>query len=117
MTRLSLFLLAACSSLEPSGTPFEGPAVTQGLQIALDCGKRNFLKVQHPPETLRFYLSSGFADIRGSMRADSVAGREVWVDYRMAGEVLVIAHASLHAIFGLPGGVAPHPPIFKECGL
>lgn len=85
--------------------------------MALDCGRRHDLPVRHPPESLRFFLSPGFEDIGGSMRADDVRGRDIWVDERVAGEVLVWAHASLHAIFGLRGGVAPHPPIFQECDL
>ena len=85
--------------------------------MALECGRRHDLPIKHPPETLKFYLSPGFEDIRGSMRADDVRGRSIWVDERVAGEPLVWAHAALHAIFNLSGGVTPHPPIFEACGL
>jgi hypothetical protein len=108
----ALLLLLGCSSLEPSGTPFEGPAVSQGLQIALECGARHRLPLVNPPGTLRFYLSSDLET------ADWVVGRRIWVDSRLAGEGRVFAHAALHGLFGLPGGPStPHPPIFAECRL
>lgn len=86
--------------------------------MALECGRRHDLPIRHPPETLRFYLSPGFPDLGGSMRADDVRGRDIWVDERVAGEVLVWAHSALHALHGLPGNTSSnHPLVFRECGL
>ena len=109
----ALVLLTACPVLEPEGEPTTlTPAIQAGLAQALDCGKRNFLRVQHPPETLRFFLSSDLST------ADWVQGRSIWVDQRLAQEVRVWSHAALHSIFGLPGGPStPHHPVFKECNL
>jgi len=120
MTRPAPLLLAlACSPLEPSGTPLTPtPTVLQGVQMALECGRRHHLAVRHPPEHLRYFLTSGFPDINGSMRADDVRGRDIWVDQRVAGEVLVWAHGALHALHDLPGGpTTAHPSIFAECDL
>jgi hypothetical protein len=110
MTRpsLALALLTACPVTAPEGEPTTlTPAIQAGLAQALDCGKRNFLRVQHPPETLRFFLSSDLAT------ADWVQGRSIWVDQRVAGEERVWFHAGLHALYGLVG----HPQVFTDCGI
>jgi hypothetical protein len=108
MTRATLLLLAACSSpLEP-----QSPTAESGIRIALDCGQRHELRLARPPETLQFTLSPDLET------ADWVEGRQIWIRSELSGEVRVYAHASLHAIFNLPGGpTTAHPPIFEECNL
>jgi hypothetical protein len=80
--------------------------------MALDCGQLHGLQLRHPPGSLRFFLSPTLPT------ADWVEGRRIWIRQELSGEVRVYAHASLHAIFNLPGGpTTAHPPIFGECNL
>jgi hypothetical protein len=106
MNRCGLLLLGiACSP----PTESRSLASEAGIRMALDCGQLHHLHLVHPPETLRFQLSP---DLK---TADWVEGRRIWIRQELSGEVRVYAHASLHALYGLPDN--PHPPIFEECDL
>ena len=102
-----LLLALACSPLEP-----QSPTAAMGINMALGCGERHNLRVVNPPETLRFQLSPSLET------ADWVEGRRIWIRQELAGEPRVYAHASLHALYGLPGGPrTPHQEPFMACGL
>src|SRR5687768_17545130 len=101
---LWLPMLLACSPLEP-----QPPTAESGIRIALDCGRLHGLRLAHPPETLKFYLSP---DLR---TADWVEGRRIWIRQELSGEVRVYADAALHALYNVSD--TPHPPIFEDCDL